>query len=232
VNRRCPNRFVWIPLIRPSHASTWPGSVGVAAYGDPMAEPHGAGQPVELPFDDPEPTSVIGGASRDTGAVEIRQSARRRRTVSAYRDGERTVVLVPARMSRAERERWAAEMVAKLDAREARTRPSDEGLMQRAEQLSRRYLHGRARPVSVRWAPNQNSRWGSCTIEDATIRLSTRLQGLPEWVIDYVLLHELAHLLVPGHGQDFWKLLEEYPRTQRAWGYLEGVSDAWEKQGR
>jgi predicted metal-dependent hydrolase len=197
-------------------------------------------RPVELPFDDPDPVPAPSGTAgpsdvatpSDTPLVEIRRSARRRRTVSAYRDGDRTIVLVPARMSRAEQARWAAQMVAQLAAREARTRPSDEALMQRAEQLSRRYLGGRARPASVRWSAQQNSRWGSCTVDDATIRLSTRLQGLPEWVIDYVLLHELAHLLVPGHGAQFWALLEGYPRTQRAWGYLEGVSDAWEKQGR
>jgi len=167
----------------------------------------------------------------DPNLVEIRRSARRRRTVSAYRDGERTVVLVPARMSRAEQERWAAEMVARLAAREARTRPSDDGLMQRAEHLSQRYLAGRARPSSVRWVGNQNSRWGSCTIDDASIRLSTRLQGMPEWVIDYVLLHELAHLLEPGHTPQFWELLATYPRTQRAWGYLEGFGDARQRSG-
>lgn len=198
-----------------------------------MSDPFAA-EPVELPFDDADPVLAPSHTATpsDTQHVEIRRSARRRRTVSAYRDGDRTIVLVPARMSRAEQERWATQMVAQLAAREARTRPSDEALVQRAEQLSRRYLGGRARPVSVRWSAHQNSRWGSCTVDDATIRLSTRLQGLPEWVIDYVLLHELAHLLVPGHGAEFWALLEGYPRTQRAWGYLEGVSDAWEKQGR
>jgi hypothetical protein len=47
---------------------------------------------------------------------------------------------------------------------------------------------------------------------------------MPPWVIDYVLLHELAHLAVPGHGRRFWALLEAYPRTERARGYLEGVA--------
>jgi predicted metal-dependent hydrolase len=71
---------------------------------------------------------------------------------------------------------------------------------------------------------NQGSRWGSCTPVDRTIRLSSRLQGMPSWVVDYVLVHELAHLLVPGHGPDFWALVEQFPRTERARGYLEGVS--------
>ena len=160
----------------------------------------------------------------DAPRVDVRRSPRRRKTVSAYRDGERTVVLIPARMSRAEERRWVALMLERLAAQDARLRPSDEALASRARELSRRWLVGRARPRSVRWASNQGSRWGSCTPEDRTIRLSTRLQGMPGWVLDYVLVHELAHLLVPGHGPEFWAHVDRYPRTERARGYLEGVS--------
>ena len=156
--------------------------------------------------------------------VEVRRSARRRRTVSAYRDGDRTVVLVPARMSRAEERRWVALMLERLAAQDAKLRPSDEDLMARARELSRRWLDGRARPRTVRWATNQAQRWGSCTPSDGSIRLSTRLQGMPTFVVDYVLVHELAHLLAPGHGPEFWAEVERYPRTERARGYLEGVS--------
>jgi len=156
--------------------------------------------------------------------VEVRRSTRRRRTVSAYRDGERTVVLIPARMSRAEERRWVSVMLERLARQDARLRPSDDELMARAQDLSRRHLDGRARPASVRWVTNQGSRWGSCTPADRTIRLSTRLQGMPSWVVDYVLVHELAHLLEAGHGPGFWALVDRYPRTERARGYLEGVS--------
>ncbi|CAG7604549.1 M48 metallopeptidase family protein [Actinacidiphila bryophytorum] len=158
-----------------------------------------------------------------TSAVEVRRSARRRQTVSAYRDGDRTVVLIPARMSAAEEQRWVAVMLEKLAAQESRRMPGDDELAARAERLSEQYLSGRAVPDTVRWVTNQNSRWGSCTPSEGSIRLSHRLQGMPEYVIDYVLLHELAHLLVPGHGPAFWKLLECYPRTERARGFLEGV---------
>ncbi|HLZ38024.1 MAG TPA: M48 family metallopeptidase [Mycobacteriales bacterium] len=157
--------------------------------------------------------------------VEVVRSPRRRKTVSAYRDGERTVVLLPARLTAAEERRWIAEMVAKLDARDARRRPTGGDLLVRARELSVRYLDGRAEPVSVRWVDNQLKRWGSCTPVDGTIRLSRRLEGMPVWVVDYVLVHELAHLLVPGHGSRFWSWVERYPRTERARGYLEGVAD-------
>jgi predicted metal-dependent hydrolase len=164
-----------------------------------------------------------GPQSRGPGAVEVRRSSRRRRTVSAYREGDRTVVLIPARMSEAEEQRWVRVMLDKLAAQESKRMLGDAELAARAEWLSEQYLGGRARPASVRWVTNQNTRWGSCTPSEGSIRLSHRLQGMPEYVVDYVLVHELAHLLVPGHGQRFWRLLEAYPRTERARGYLEGV---------
>ena len=115
-------------------------------------------------------------------------------------------------------------MVAKVAANQGRTCWSDADLLKRAGELSRAYLEGRARPTSVRWVTNQRTRWGSCTPSEGTIRLSTRLQGMPGYVVDYVLLHELAHLLESGHGPAFWDLLSAYPQLERARGYLEGVA--------
>lgn len=146
--------------------------------------------------------------------------------MSAYRDGDKTVVLLPSRLSKAEEEQWVATILERLAERERRRRPSDTALLARAQELSRRYLDGRAQPVSVRWVDNQRTRWGSCTPDDGTIRLSTRLRGMPSWVVDYVLVHELAHLLVPGHNAAFWKLVAGYPKAERARGYLEGVAAA------
>ncbi|MFJ9454953.1 M48 family metallopeptidase [Kitasatospora sp. NPDC101447] len=172
------------------------------------------------------PVGALSPEAHDRSRVEVRRSARRSRTVSAYREGDRTVVLIPARMSHAEEQRWVAQMLEKLAAQESRRIPGDEALMTRARDLSAAYLGDRAHPTQVRWVTNQNSRWGSCTPSEGTIRLSHRLQGMPEYVLDYVLLHELAHLLVPDHGPAFWALLEAYPRTERARGYLEGVVSA------
>jgi predicted metal-dependent hydrolase len=159
-----------------------------------------------------------------SGPIEVRRSRRRRRTVSAYREDGRTIVLIPGHLSAADERRWVDTMLRKLDAGERRRRPSDTQLMERAQGLSRRYLGGAALPRTIRWVDNQNSRWGSCTPADASIRISDRLKGMPGWVLDYVILHELAHLLQPGHGETFWGLLTAYPRTERARGYLEGVA--------
>jgi hypothetical protein len=117
-------------------------------------------------------------------------------------------------------------MVTKLAVQDQRRRPSDTELAARAADLSQRYLGGRAKPSSVAWSSNQGRRWGSCTPAEGTIRISTRVRGMPRWVLDYVLLHELAHLECAGHGPEFWALLDAYPRTERARGFLEGFAFA------
>jgi predicted metal-dependent hydrolase len=158
--------------------------------------------------------------------VEVRRSRRRRSTVAAYREDDRVVVMIPARMSRAEEQEWVATMLARLERSERRRRPSDATLMRRARDLIARYLDGAATPGTVRWVDNQNSRWGSCTPADRAIRLSRRLEGMPGWVIDYVLVHELAHLIEVGHTARFWRLVDRYPKAERAKGFLEGVAAA------
>lgn len=162
--------------------------------------------------------------------VEVRRSKRRTRTVTAYRDGDTLVVLIPARLSKAEEAHWVAEMQRKLLRGDTRRRTpsktSDAALLRRCQELSDKHLRGRAEPTSVRWVPPMRTRWASCTPTDGTIRVSEHLRAVPGWVLDYVLVHELAHLLVAAHNTKFWELVRDYPRTDRAIGYLEGLSAA------
>jgi len=160
--------------------------------------------------------------------VEVRRSRRRTRTVSAYRSDGKVIVLIPDRMSRAEEAEWVAKMIAQLERSERRTRRgnTDADLMRRADRLVADHLEGAVRPTSVRWVTNMTARWASCTSSTGEIRMSDRLQGMPDWVIDCVLLHELAHLLEPNHGPRFWALADRHPRAERAKGYLEGVAAA------
>ena len=160
----------------------------------------------------------------DSPVVEVRRSRKRRRTVAAYREDDKVVVLVPARFTRAEEREWVTTMLARLERSEKRRRPSDDALATRAAGLSEKHLDGLAKPLTVRWVANQNSRWGSCTPSDRSIRLSTRLQGMPSWVIDYVLVHELAHLLEAGHNPRFWSIVARYPRAEQAKAWLDGYS--------
>lgn len=178
-----------------------------------------------------EPRDDAWAADPRLGPVEVRRSRRRSRTVTAYREGGRTIVAIPARFTRAQEREWVRRMLDRLATQEQRRRPSDDQLVRRAAELSSRYLGGRAVPSSVRWSGNQGRRWGSCSVGDGSIRISDRLRGMPSWVTDYVLLHELTHLLHAGHGPEFWAELEAYPRTERARGFLEGYAFAEREPG-
>lgn len=164
--------------------------------------------------------------------VEVRRSSRRRRTVTAYRERDTIVVLLPARMSAREERDWVDQMVRKVLAREARAAGprGDDELRERAAALATEHLApvlGEAPvPAAVSWVGNQQHRWGSCTPSTRTIRLSDRLRRLPGWVVDYVLLHELVHLVEPSHSARFWSLVGSYPEADRARGYLEGYQAA------
>lgn len=174
--------------------------------------------------------SVSTGESPDQPEVVVRRSKRRRRTVSAYRRGDAVVVLIPASMSKTEEESWVRDMVARVERSEQRKRPTDDQLLARAHTLNDEYFGGLAAPESVKWA-RQTARWGSCTPAERAIRLSTRLQGMPTWVLDYVLVHELAHIIEPHHDDEFWNWVNRYPRTERARGFLHGWSHAHEGEG-
>lgn len=162
------------------------------------------------------------------GHVEIRRSARRTRTVRAYQDGDTTVVLMPAGLPRAVEDEHVRTLVARLERQERRRRPSDDELLERATVLSRAWLGGAAAPASVRWVTTMAKRWGSCTTDDRSIRISHRLKGMPAYVVDYVLVHELAHLIEPNHSERFWALVDAYPDATKAKGFLEGVS--WQQR--
>ncbi|MEO6472256.1 MAG: M48 family metallopeptidase [Aeromicrobium sp.] len=156
--------------------------------------------------------------------IEVRRSARRKRSIQVRREGNKTIALVPAHVADSEADEVIARLVERLDRRERRKQVSDDDLIARASRLSADYFGGKAVPSSVRWVSNQNARWGSCTTTDKSIRLSDRLIGMPLWVIDYVLVHELAHLIEANHGRRFWALVAAYPETERAKGFLEGVA--------
>jgi predicted metal-dependent hydrolase len=147
--------------------------------------------------------------------VEVVRSPRRRKTIQAYVVDGRLRVLIPARATAAEESAYVERMQARF---QRRGRAGRVDLEVRAADLARRY--DLPRPTSIRWADNQQHRWGSCTPVDGSVRLSTRLAGYPRWVLDYVLMHELAHLVVADHSPAHRALVERYPKAERARGFL------------
>jgi predicted metal-dependent hydrolase len=147
--------------------------------------------------------------------VEVTRSAKRRKTVGAHLVGDVLRIAIPSWMSKAEEAHWIREMSGRFERKMSADRLR---LDERAATLARRF--DLRRPHSIRWADDMRSRWGSCTPALGTVRISTRLAAFPDWVVDYVIEHELAHLDVLGHTDEFWRLVYRYPRAERAIGYL------------
>ncbi|HEU5003894.1 MAG TPA: M48 family metallopeptidase [Actinomycetota bacterium] len=170
--------------------------------------------PRQLALADAAETSIV-------HSVEVRRSSRRKATVAARLERGNLIVYLPARMSAAEEAVWVGRMRERLEAKERRKRLNRDGdLERRARELNDRYFGGKLAWSSLSYVGNQNHRYGSCTVGTGAIRLSDSLAGMPAWVRDYVLVHELAHLAVPNHSADFWALVNRYPLTERARGFL------------
>ncbi len=153
-------------------------------------------------------------------AVVIVRSPKRRRTASIAERGGRLEVRVPAGLPPDVERDLVDRLLGRVRRHQPTTGADTAELATRARRLSERFLDGRAQPVSVRYVDNMAHRWGSATPTTGAIRLSSALRTVPPWVSDYVLLHELCHLLEPNHSRAFWRLLGRYPRAERARGYL------------
>ena len=168
----------------------------------------------------------------DGEAVRLITSPRRKKTISAsHRDGM-IQLSVPAYLPDEQIVASARSLVAKIKQRQklVQRTPTDDALHQRALHLARVWLGGQVEPNSVVWSDRQTTLWGSCTPATKNIRISSKLKTMPQWVIDGVLVHELAHLKYSGHGHDFQQFAAQYPKMREADAFLEGVAYAQRHQ--
>lgn len=160
------------------------------------------------------------------GEIVVIRSARRKKSISAYRQGGRIVISIPARMSKADERTMVPEMVAKIRAQEAASTMSEVALAQRVDELLAQYAPEIVlRPASMTWRA-MRERWGSCTGVDRSIRISDRLKDAPAYVLDYVLFHEAIHLQYSDHGPAFKAILARFPKEELAEAYLSGYEAA------
>ncbi|MEA2075059.1 MAG: M48 family metallopeptidase [Euryarchaeota archaeon] len=164
--------------------------------------------------------------------VKIIRSQRRKKTISAREVDGVIHLYLPAALSREDEFKYVQWAKKRFEARrrksELKENNADEVLEQRAREFNRRYFGGELSWTRISYTTEQNARtFGICNTRNRTIRVSDRLLKMPRFVHDYVVVHELAHLKVPRHGPDFWRLVNRYPKTERARGYLMaiGMSD-------
>ena len=173
---------------------------------------------IELPFlDESDELNEVAELAPSIVPFEVvvTRSKKRRRTVGARLDGNVLRIAIPSWMTRADEDKWVREMTRRFE----RARSTERfDLADRARTLARR--HDLPHASEIRWSDDMTSRWGSCTPSTGAIRLSTRLAAFPDWVVDYVIVHELAHIREGGHDERFWALVSRYPKAERAIGYL------------
>jgi len=181
---------------------------------------------INIDVEDGDDSSEITLPGISEGEIVVLRSKRRKKSISAYRQGGRIIISIPARMSKADERSVIPEMIAKIRAQEAGDSLSETILMQRCIELLEQYAPEiTICPKSVNWRA-MRERWGSCTSVDATIRISDRLKGAPAYALDYVLFHEAIHLHHFDHGPEFKAVLARFPEEGRAEAYLEGFEAA------
>ena len=152
--------------------------------------------------------------------IVVIRSKKRRRNISAYRQGGKIIISIPARLTKAEEREIIPEMIARVKAQEVLATESE--LSIKSDLLLSTYAPEiTTRAAKVSWRV-MNERWGSCTNIDRTIRISTKLSTAPDYVLEYVLFHESIHLDNPSHDENFNSVLRRYPRHLEAEAFLAG----------
>lgn len=169
------------------------------------------------------PLVTPGGYLSRSVEIEVRRSAKRRKTVEARLVDGTLRVAIPATMTKSEEAHWVDVMRRRF---ERRTDAGSIDLTAKARQLARRY--DLPEPTEIVWSARQATRWGSCSVDTGRVRISDRLASYPGWVVDYVVVHELAHLIEAGHNARFWQIVNRYPLAERARGYLLARGDMGE----
>lgn len=164
----------------------------------------------------------------DPISVEVVRDGRLRTRVHWEWQGNQVRIRAPKRLPQRELDRLVTEIVAEVKRKRAQVRArADDDLEALARKINRRYFGGEISWHSIRWVGNMKKRLGSCTSggpTDGDIRISDRIRGWPQWVVEYVVAHELAHRKHANHSKAFWAYCQRYPKTERARGFLMGVA--------
>jgi predicted metal-dependent hydrolase len=165
--------------------------------------------------------SVLLNMTENELTIEVVRSIRRKKTIQAKMVGEKLVVYLPIGLSKKEESEWIEKMRDKVTKKRLRKELNNEDyLTSRFNTFNKRYFNNKLKVHSIKYVTNQNTRSGSCTPVRGTIRLSHKLADMPKWVLDYVIMHEMAHLVHPDHSKKFWQKVNEYRYTERARGFL------------
>ena len=154
-------------------------------------------------------------------SIKILRSRRRKRSVSARVVKDILVVRAPMEISETHLQKVVGELKAKIERKHLKDELNkQENLTERAKEFNAQYFGNKLKINSIEYVANQNSKFGCCNYTTGSIRISHRIGAMPKWVRDYVIMHELAHLVEPNHSQAFWDIVNCYKLAERARGFL------------
>jgi len=163
--------------------------------------------------------------------IKIIRSRRRKRTVSARMNKDILVVNAPAWLPEERLGKIVADFTSKFEKKRIKEElDKKQSLPEIAARLNNRYFGNKLKINSIEYVTGQRSKFGCCDYRSAAIRISHRIGLMPEWVRDYVIIHEMAHLIEPNHGSLFWDIVSRYKLTERARGYLMAVGLELDKE--
>ena len=153
--------------------------------------------------------------------VVVKKSAKRKKTLNARLKDGVMEVSAPATITTKELDTFIENFKLRFEKKAEQAELDKEAsLAKRADELNRKYFEGKLTYAEIRYSVNQKKRFGVCYPESGKILINARLKEMPRWVQDYVLIHELTHLIFPNHSDTFWTTVRRYPKTERAIGYL------------
>jgi predicted metal-dependent hydrolase len=161
--------------------------------------------------------------------VKVIRSPDRKETIQARMVEDTLVVHLPLGLHREEERKIIAEMKEKIEKKKQTSQLNkDDFLIKKFNEFNDKYFQGKLKVNSIKFVTNQKRVRGSCTPNKGTIRVSHKLLDMPEWVLDYVIMHEMTHLFYPNHSKEFWMKVGEYEYTERARGFLiaKGMEEA------
>ncbi len=154
-------------------------------------------------------------------SVKVLYSSRRKRTVSAKLNGDVLLVMAPAAINKHRLEKIVDEFKDRFERKRVKDDlRKDRSLQEVAFRINKKYFGNTLKSFSIEYSTRQNRRYGSCQPHAREIKISARLKEMPEWVRDYVVVHEMAHLVEPNHGRAFHEIVNRYKLAERARGYL------------
>lgn len=132
-----------------------------------------------------------------TIVLEILES--KKQSVSGKINQEKLTASLPNNLKNEERQKYMSKIVSRLLAKNYKTKISA-----KLHAFNKTYNFGEINQIRLK---NNSTNWGSCSSKN-NINVSIRLLLAPEYVVDYVLIHELCHLQHRNHSQNFWNLVE------------------------